>query len=80
LQLDGSVQDKVQVEGLGVVRYRYDLLYPGARFAQVRQQVADGVCSKRVLLHAATPAIALGVFHVLALRTELLQADEIGNV
>jgi hypothetical protein len=78
LQLDGSVQDKVLVEPLGVVRYRYDLHEPGARFAKVRQQVADGVCPKRVLSHAATLAIAF--LHALALRTELLQADMIGNV
>jgi hypothetical protein len=56
------------------VRYRYDLLDPGALFAQVRQQVAYGVCPKQVLSHAATRAIALGLFHVFALRTKLVEA------
>ena len=70
----------MQVKRLGVVRYGYNLLDPGAWFAQVRQHVADGICPKRVLSHAATLTLALGVFHVLASRTELLQADEIGNV
>jgi hypothetical protein len=77
LQLDGSVQDKVQVERLGVVRYRYDLLDPVARCAQLCQQVADGVYPERVLSHSATLAII--DLHVLALRTELLQGDKIRN-
>jgi hypothetical protein len=78
LQLDGSVQDKVQVERLGVVRYRYDILHSGARFAQVCQQIADGVYPKGVLSLSATLAI-IGL-HVLALRRKLLQADKIRNV
>jgi hypothetical protein len=80
LQQDCSVRDKVQVERLGVVRYRDDLLDPGAQSAQVRQHVADGIVPERVLPHAAALAFALGVFLVLASQTELLQADEIGNV
>jgi hypothetical protein len=78
LQLNVSVQEKVQVERFGVVRYRYDLFDPGARFTQVCQQVADRVYPKRVLSHTATLAI-IGL-HVLALRTKLLQTDKIRNV
>jgi hypothetical protein len=62
------------------VRYGYDLLDPGARFAQVRQHIANGICPKRVLPHAAALTFALGILLVLASRTKLLQADEIGNV
>jgi hypothetical protein len=70
----------VQVERLGIVRYGYELLDPVALFAQVHQHVADGSGQERVLPHAATLTLTFRVFHVLASRTELLQADEIGNV
>ena len=77
---NSTIQDKVQVESFGVVCYRDDLLDPWARFAQIRKHVADGIVPERVLPVATPLAISLGVFHILASRTELLEADEIGNV
>ena len=70
----------MQVESLGVVCCRDEILDPGARFAQIRQHVADGIVPERMLPLATPLVISLGFFHVLASRTELLQADEIGNV
>ena len=70
----------MQVERLVVVSYRDDFVDLGTRFAQVSQNVAERIVPERVLPHAAALAIALGVFLVLASQTELLQADEFGNV
>jgi len=79
-QKDGPVQYEMQVERLGVLCYRNNLVSPGARFAQIRHHVPERIVPKRVLPLAALDTVSPYVFHILVPRTELLQADEIGKM
>ena len=70
----------MKVECFGVVSYRDNPVNPEAQFAQVRQHVTDRIVPERVLPLAKLHAVSFDVLCVLAPGTELLYADEIGNM